>query len=73
MAHCTVCGTTTKFGNKLSRSLQRTRRKMKPNLQKVGGLVLCTRCLRTLRKKVKSEATKVVTAQNKKEETKKAA
>ena len=56
MAHCTICGKTTKFGNRLSRSLQRTRRKMKPNLQRVGGLVLCTRCLRSLRRSVKLEA-----------------
>lgn len=52
MAHCTVCEKTTRFGNNMSRSLQRTRRKMKPNIQKVGGLVLCTRCLRNVRKQV---------------------
>jgi len=62
MAHCTVCGSTTKFGNTLSRSLQRTRRTMKPNLQQVGGLVLCTRCLRTLRKRIKEETSKALAA-----------
>lgn len=55
MAYCSICGVTTKFGNTLSRSLQRTSRKMKPNLQKVGGVKLCTRCLRTLRNKVAKE------------------
>lgn len=25
---------------------------MKPNIQKVGGLVVCTRCLRNLRKHI---------------------
>lgn len=33
---------------------------MKPNLQKVGGLVLCTRCLRTIRNKVAQEVTPTV-------------
>lgn len=32
--------------------MQHTRRKMKANIQQVGGLVVCTRCLRTLRKHV---------------------
>ena len=59
MAYCSICGVTTKFGNSLSRSLQRTSRTMKPNLQKVGGLVLCTRCLRTIRNKVAKEVTPV--------------
>ncbi|MDO8472169.1 MAG: bL28 family ribosomal protein [bacterium] len=62
MAHCTVCGNTTQFGNTLSRSLQRTKRTMKPNLQKVGGLVLCTRCLRSLRKRIRDVAAKAVAA-----------
>ena len=60
MAHCTICEKTTRFGNRLSRSLQRSRRKMKPNLQKVGGLVVCTRCLRTLRKQVNQQAQQVL-------------
>ena len=63
MAHCTICEKTTRFGNRLSRSLQRSRRKMKPNIQKVGGLVLCTRCLRTIRREVKQQAVEQVSKQ----------
>jgi large subunit ribosomal protein L28 len=56
MARCENCGKTTSFGNRRSFSMKATRRKFKPNLQKVkvmenGRLVkktLCTKCIKRL-------------------------
>lgn len=56
MAHCQNCGKTTTFGHNRSFSMNATRRKFKPNLQKVkimedGRLVqktLCTKCIKRL-------------------------
>lgn len=56
MAHCEQCGKKTQFGNNRSFSMNATRRKFKPNLQKVkvlenGRLVqktLCTKCIKRL-------------------------
>lgn len=56
---CEVCGKGIQRGHKVSHSKQRTKRIFKPNLQIVrvviGGkrrkMRVCTRCLRTLKKK----------------------
>lgn len=56
MAHCEQCGKKTQFGNNRSFSMNATRRKFKPNLQKVkvmegGRLVkktLCAKCIKRL-------------------------
>jgi large subunit ribosomal protein L28 len=56
MARCEQCGKTTSFGKRRSFSMKATRRKFKPNLQKVklmedGRLVqktLCTKCIKRL-------------------------
>lgn len=56
MAHCEHCGKKTQFGKNRSFSMNATRRKFKPNLQKVkvledGRLVqktLCTKCIKRL-------------------------
>ncbi len=56
MAVCQSCGKKTTFGRNVPWSKKSTRRKFKPNLQKVtvyedGKAVrktLCTRCIRTL-------------------------
>ncbi len=58
MAHCTVCGKTTTFGQSRPWSNKATKRKFKANLQKVAVYengrkvrkVMCTRCLRTMSK-----------------------
>ncbi|HBO33955.1 MAG TPA: 50S ribosomal protein L28 [Anaerolineaceae bacterium] len=58
MAKCSQCGKTTTFGHNRSHSLVATRRKFRPNLQRVsvteGGRkvrkVLCARCIKTLTK-----------------------
>jgi large subunit ribosomal protein L28 len=56
MAHCETCGKTTAFGQSRSFSMKATKRKFKPNLQRVrvleeGRLVrrtLCTKCIKRL-------------------------
>jgi len=61
MAVCESCGKKTAFGQNRSHSMRATKRKFKPNLQKVtvyenGQMVkktLCTRCIRTLTKSTK--------------------
>lgn len=56
MAKCSECGKKTTFGQNRPWSKKATKRKFKPNLQKVsvfeGGRkvqkLMCTRCIRTL-------------------------
>jgi large subunit ribosomal protein L28 len=56
MAKCANCGKTTTFGQNRSFSMQATKRKFKPNLQKVhvmeGGRMvqktLCAKCIKRL-------------------------
>jgi len=56
MAVCESCGKKTTFGRSVPWSKKSTRRKFKPNLQKVSVYdngrkirkTMCTRCLRTL-------------------------
>ena len=56
MAKCQNCGKTTTFGQSRSFSMKSTKRKFRPNLQKVrvmenGRLVqktLCTKCIKRL-------------------------
>ncbi|MBP7212758.1 MAG: 50S ribosomal protein L28 [Anaerolineaceae bacterium] len=58
MAKCNQCGKTTTFGHNRSHSLVATRRKFRPNLQRVSVMedgkkvrkVLCARCIKTLTK-----------------------
>lgn len=52
---CTVCGKRPSVGNNVSHANNRTKRRWKPNLQrvkaKIGGgakrVLVCTRCLRS--------------------------
>lgn len=52
---CEICGKGPMFGNKVSHSNRKTRRKWKPNLQRIkvvikGGnkrIWVCTRCMRS--------------------------
>jgi large subunit ribosomal protein L28 len=56
---CALCGKKPTSGNNVSHSNLKTRREWRPNLQKItasisGGtkkLLVCTRCLKTLKKK----------------------
>jgi len=56
MAKCEICGKGTIFGHSVPRSLKRTKRQFKPNVQRKRVMIdgemrriyICTRCLRTL-------------------------
>lgn len=50
MARCELCAKSKTAGNNVSHSQIHTKREFKPNLQKVNGVVLCTRCLKTIKK-----------------------
>jgi len=47
MAICSICGKSKVVGSNVSHSQAHTKRFFRPNLQKVNGVVICTRCLRT--------------------------
>ncbi len=47
---CDMCGKVPKKAANRSHSNVKTLRVQKPNLQKIGGLNMCTRCLRTMNK-----------------------
>jgi ribosomal protein L28 len=49
MARCTICEKTARSGSAVSHSQIHTKRRFKPNLQKVNGLILCTKCLKTIK------------------------
>jgi len=54
MAKCAICGKSTIFINKVSHSHRVTRKKQRPNLQKIKAIVngekkriwVCTKCLK---------------------------
>lgn len=55
MARCSLCYKSATAGNNVSHSQIHTKRKFNPNLQKVNGLLLCTRCLNSIKKQQKIE------------------
>lgn len=69
MAKCSVCGKSARSGHNVSHSQIHTKRKFKPNLQKVYGLLLCTSCLRTA-KKQNASASKEKSTETKTKDTK---
>ena len=58
MARCTLCQKGPTSGSAVSHSQIHTKRTFKPNLQKVNGLLLCTKCLKAIKKtkRVEDEA-----------------
>lgn len=56
MARCAICDKKAVSGSNVSHSQVHTKRKFKPNLQKVNGIVLCTKCLRSIRRVAETEA-----------------
>lgn len=52
---CDICGKGPRFGRSVSHSLRRTRRRFRPNIQKIRvmvdrtpkNLMVCTRCLKS--------------------------
>ena len=69
MARCTICDKKAVSGSNVSHSQVHTKRRFKPNLQKVSGLVLCTKCLRTIKKIAGEESAKLAEAQEQKTES----
>jgi len=55
MARCTLCEKHAVSGNTVSHSQIHTKRKFKPNIQKINGILLCTKCIRTIKKYEKIE------------------
>jgi len=61
MAMCELCGKKPMFGHNVSHSNRKTKRKFKPNVQRVTVILngvpkrmrICTRCLRTLYKEAR--------------------
>ena len=50
MARCIICSKSKTSGSQVSHSQIHTNREFKPNLQKVNGVLLCTRCLKSIKK-----------------------
>lgn len=50
--YCMICAKCPVSGNNKPHSLHRTKRTIKPNIQKWQGLWICTRCKKTLNKKI---------------------
>jgi ribosomal protein L28 len=49
MAKCMICAKGPVAGNNVPKSQHKTRRMIRPNIQKFQGIKMCTRCLRTLK------------------------
>ncbi|MBI2263500.1 50S ribosomal protein L28 [Candidatus Berkelbacteria bacterium] len=49
---CQICGRRPRASYNRPKSLHKTKRMVYPNLQKWGGKLICTRCLRTLAAKI---------------------
>ncbi|AKM81915.1 TPA: 50S ribosomal protein L28 [Candidatus Berkelbacteria bacterium] len=47
---CYLCGKTVTTGNNVPHSQHKTRRFIRPNIQKTRGMIICTKCLRTINK-----------------------
>ena len=53
MQICEICHKGPVAGYNRPHSLHRTKRIVKPNIQKINGIYMCTTCLRTLKKQKK--------------------
>lgn len=51
LTECQICGKGPVAGYNRPHSLHKTKRVVKPNVQKISGQVMCTRCLKTVIKK----------------------
>lgn len=50
MSVCNLCAKTPTVANNVPKSVHKTKRAAKPNLQKISGILICTRCARTIKK-----------------------
>jgi ribosomal protein L28 len=57
--YCQLCGKTAQSANNRPKSLHKTKRLMKPNLQKWNDLMICSRCRRTIKTLIPKETAKV--------------
>lgn len=55
MPKCFICQKGERVGYNRPHSLHKTKRVIRPNLQKWKGKLVCTRCLRTIKKRTISD------------------
>lgn len=70
-----VCKKSAISGSNVSHAQNHTKRKFRPNLQKVNGVVLCSKCIKTIKKINREEMAKIEekkSAEVEKEKTKEA-
>jgi len=56
MAKCDLCGKTPVAGRNVPKSQHKTNRMFQPNVQRIDGMDICTRCLRTLKRSLQTAA-----------------
>ena len=66
MARCSICKKRAKSGSNVSHAQNRTKRKFRPNIQKVNGVILCSKCIKTIKKINREEMAKEAQAKEKK-------
>ena len=59
MARCSICKKSATSGSNVSHAQNRTKRKFRPNLQKVNGVILCSKCIKTIKKINREEIAKI--------------
>lgn len=59
MARCSICRKSATSGSNVSHAQNHTKRKFKPNLQKVNGMLLCSKCIKTIKKMNEEDAIKI--------------
>lgn len=50
MAKCMLCAKGPVSGHNVPKSMHKTKRRIQPNIQKVSGIKMCTRCLRSIKR-----------------------
>ena len=60
MAKCMLCTKGPSSGNNVPKSQHKTKRMIQPNIQKVSGVHMCTRCMRTLKRFAAAQQVAVV-------------
>jgi len=68
MARCSICKKRAKSGSNVSHAQNRTKRKFRPNLQKVNGIILCSKCIKTIKKINREKIAQLAEAEKKKSE-----
>lgn len=50
MAKCLLCAKGPVSGQNVPKSMHKTKRRIQPNVQKINGIKMCTRCLRSIKR-----------------------